>query len=190
MSDESPTPFGFSNTHFHRALWDRSPVGCAVVSRDGRFLEANAAYSLLTGYSITELRDLTFQEITHPNDLAADVSEADYLAEHPSSGGYTLVKRYLRKDNRTVWVELHVSALCLQPGVFNSYLVYAVPLPNAGGYRIEAKDAGVVVRPTTRWVDLFRDNPRETALIFAVLIGVAKGHDLWSLLMEFLKVGK
>jgi len=80
-------------------------MGIARVALDGRFLHCNQRFAEITGYSADELQALSFQDITHPDDLAADVDYARRLAcgEIPT---YYLEKRYLRKDGRPVWVRL------------------------------------------------------------------------------------
>lgn len=171
-------------------LWNRSPVGFAVVSRDGSYTRVNPAYCLLTGYSETELLQKTFQQITHPDDLLADQTESDYLASHPESGGYTMVKRYIRKDNRTVWIELHVSPICGPNGEFERFLVYAVPLPNSGGYKVEESGSGVVVRPVTRWVDIIKDNPRESLVLFSLLFATFKFDLAIQILKSLLQINE
>ena len=95
-------------------LWrltvERSPVGMTLVSPDGRLLSANRALCQMLGYSEQELRQLSFQQITHPEDLAADVT----LYEETLAGvrsSYRMVKRYLRSDGHVVWGDLSVALL-------------------------------------------------------------------------------
>src|SRR6185312_13259325 len=54
------------------AAFHASPHGVAIVGLDGRFLHVNQKLAEIVGYSVAELKDLTFQEITHPDDLDAD----------------------------------------------------------------------------------------------------------------------
>jgi PAS domain S-box-containing protein len=82
-----------------------SPIGMALLDPDGRWLEVNRALCEMIGYSEYELRARTFQEITHPDDLDADLalSRRMYDGEIPS---YQMEKRYIRKDGEVVWVLL------------------------------------------------------------------------------------
>src|SRR5918999_5296968 len=50
-----------------------SAIGMALVAPDGRFLEVNPALCRLVGYTRDELLARTFQDITHPDDLEADL---------------------------------------------------------------------------------------------------------------------
>lgn len=85
-----------------------APIGMALVSLDGEFLKVNQSACELLGYPEPELLRQTFQMLTHPDDLDADMSELRRLIageiEH-----YTLPKRYVRKDGDQVWASLSVS---------------------------------------------------------------------------------
>lgn len=93
-----------------RLAFDHAPIGMALVARDGHFLQVNPSYCELVGYSAQELRNLTFQAITHPEDLDRDVTHAQKLLageiEH-----YSMEKRYYHKRGHVVWVLLHVSVV-------------------------------------------------------------------------------
>ena len=72
-----------------RFLWDAAPIGLAKVSRDGKFISVNPRFAEMVGYSASELAyNKTFQQITHPDDLDADVSEAEALAADPEKRHY------------------------------------------------------------------------------------------------------
>jgi PAS domain S-box-containing protein len=85
-----------------------APIGMALVSLEGRFIDVNPALCDLLGRSREELSELTFQELTHPDDLEADLSLLEDLI-----GGrierYELEKRYLRPDGSVLWGRLYVS---------------------------------------------------------------------------------
>ncbi len=87
-----------------------APIGLATVSLEGRFMDANQSLSIITGYCKEELLALTFQEITHPEDLESDLDNARKLI----SGAipfYKMEKRYIRKDGSIVWIQLTASLL-------------------------------------------------------------------------------
>jgi PAS domain S-box-containing protein len=95
-------------------LWqltvEHSPVGTTLVAPDGRLLSANQALCDMLGYSEAEMRALTFQQITHPDDLAEDLALLEAtLAGHRSS--YRLRKRYLHADGHVVHGDLSVALL-------------------------------------------------------------------------------
>ncbi len=91
-----------------RRAFDDAPNGMALVAPDGRFLRVNGALCEIVGYPEPDLLARTFQDITHPDDLAADLAQAGRtLAGEVSS--YQMEKRYLHKDGRAVWALLGVS---------------------------------------------------------------------------------
>lgn len=91
-----------------RATFDNAAVGVAHVSLDGRWLLVNDRLLEITGYSRTELLARTFQQITHPDDLEADLTSLEELLQGRTDS-YKTEKRYIRKDRSTVWVDLTVS---------------------------------------------------------------------------------
>jgi PAS domain S-box-containing protein len=93
-----------------RLTFEEAPIGMALVALDGRFVRVNRALCEIVGYSSDELTGLTFQAITHPDDLDADLALAGQLArgEIPR---YQLEKRYIRKDGTIVDIVLSASIL-------------------------------------------------------------------------------
>ncbi|RAR65921.1 PAS domain S-box-containing protein/diguanylate cyclase (GGDEF)-like protein [Paraburkholderia unamae] len=91
-----------------RTVFQQTPIGKAVVDLDGRFLDVNQKFTQIIGYEESELRKLTFASVTHPADVAADLTHvAELLAGRQAS--YAMEKRYLRPDGTSVWVNLAVS---------------------------------------------------------------------------------
>ncbi len=91
-----------------RATFEHAAVGIAHVALDGRFLIVNRQFSAICGYPQEELLKLTFQDITHPQDLEIDQANVQSLIEGRSQT-YSIRKRYLRKDGSQVWINLTVS---------------------------------------------------------------------------------
>ena len=77
-----------------QTLWQHSVVGLALVDNEGRFTDANPALCGYLEYTIAELQSRTFQSVTHPDDVAADVHMARSVAEKRAEG-YDMVKRYI-----------------------------------------------------------------------------------------------
>ena len=88
-----------------RNAFDYAVIGMALVSLDGHFLKVNRSLCEITGYSEQELLATTFQAITHPDDLDADLDYANQLlsSEIPS---YQMEKRYFHKQGYIVWILL------------------------------------------------------------------------------------
>jgi PAS domain S-box-containing protein len=93
----------------YRSTFELAAIGVAHVSAEGRWLRVNRKLCEIVGYSEEELLRMTFQEITHPDDLSADIEDTEKVrtGEIPN---FTMEKRYIRKDKSVVWVNLTVSA--------------------------------------------------------------------------------
>jgi len=97
-----------SEARFRQAV-HASPIATTLSTVDGRFVDVNDAACRFFGRSRAELLELTFAEITHPDDRATSMQERERLI----GGELDLVnrqKRYLRPDGTTVWGELSLSA--------------------------------------------------------------------------------
>ena len=88
-----------------RSSFEAAAIGMALVSTEGRFIDANSALCQLVGYSHEELLQKTFQEITHPDDLDVDLDYARQLVAGERAS-YQMEKRYFHKDGHIVWVLL------------------------------------------------------------------------------------
>jgi diguanylate cyclase (GGDEF)-like protein/PAS domain S-box-containing protein len=94
-------------TRFETAFSD-APIGMTLVALDGRFLKVNRALCELTGYTEDELQGLTFQDITHADDLDVDLAHVGDLIDGRRDK-YQMEKRYLTKSGAVIWVQLSVS---------------------------------------------------------------------------------
>lgn len=89
-----------------RALFEQAPLGIALIdSTTGRFLNLNPQYGRIVGYSESELLQLTYKQISHPDDLQGDMTNMQQLHEGELST-FQMEKRLYRKDNSVVWVNL------------------------------------------------------------------------------------
>lgn len=98
-----------SEAQFRSAL-ENAPIGMALVSLEGRFTRVNTALCQIVGYTEAELMQLTFQQITVPDDLDLDLENLQRLIEG-AVPRYKMEKRYVRKDRSEVWIQLTASAL-------------------------------------------------------------------------------
>jgi diguanylate cyclase (GGDEF)-like protein/PAS domain S-box-containing protein len=90
------------------AAFHAAPHGVAIVGVDGTFLHVNQKLAAIVGYSVDELKDLTFQEITHPEDLGADLTQVEGLLSG-ALDTYEMEKRYYTKEGHLIWVLLAVA---------------------------------------------------------------------------------
>ncbi len=93
-----------------RETFDEAPIGVALVGPNGRWLEVNRAVCEIVGYSEAELLALTFQDISHPDDLEADLQKLGQVLTGEILT-YQMEKRYFHKDGHAIWAKLSVSLI-------------------------------------------------------------------------------
>ncbi len=93
-----------------RVLFNQTISGIAQTDLTGRFVLVNDRYCQIVGRSREELLKLRMQDITHPEDLVANVKKFRALARGTGEN-FVIEKRYLRPDASTVWVHNDVSAI-------------------------------------------------------------------------------
>jgi PAS domain S-box-containing protein len=93
-----------------RATFENAAVGVALVDTEGSILRANNSFARMLGYSVAELTTKTFQDLTHPDDLANNLSvfSKTLVGETES---YSIEKRYVRQDGGIVWASLTVGCV-------------------------------------------------------------------------------
>jgi diguanylate cyclase (GGDEF)-like protein/PAS domain S-box-containing protein len=91
-----------------RSIFNLASVGIVLVAPDGGWIGANAALCHLLQYSADELKRLSFGELTHPDDLPAELVLRQQLIAG-EIGHYQLEKRYRRKDGRWTWANVSVT---------------------------------------------------------------------------------
>lgn len=96
---------GNDNDGRFRATFAQAAIGFAHVDPEGRWLEANQQLCDIVGYGQDELTSLTFRDLTHPDDLDADL-ECIRSVLRDSARAYSLRKRYVRKNGSPVWIDL------------------------------------------------------------------------------------
>lgn len=91
-----------------RSTFEQAAVGIAHVALDGRYVRANQKICDILGYSGEEFADLTFRDITHPDDLGEIVEQLRLLLSGEVNTFYS-EKRMVRKDGSFVWINLTAS---------------------------------------------------------------------------------
>ena len=104
-----------------RATFENAAVGVALVGADGSILRANNSFARMLGYSVEELKTRTFQDLTHPEDLASNLSVLNKTLVGEADS-YCIEKRYIRKDGSIVWASLTVGCVRKTDGVVDYFV--------------------------------------------------------------------
>ncbi len=94
---------------FH-AYFDYSIVGLAITSPNRGWLEVNDALCETLGYSREEFTRLTWDQVTHPDDLAAELVQFERMLAGEIES-YTMDKRFIHKHGHWVYARLAASAV-------------------------------------------------------------------------------
>lgn len=112
---------------FYRGVFDQAPIGVAIVN-DRNFIyrsrfghdAINPMFEKILGRNSGELSNLEWTEITHPDDLQADLENFNRFIKGEING-YTMEKRFIRPDGSFVWTNMIISPL---RGIYDDHSVH------------------------------------------------------------------
>ena len=106
-----------------QALFEQAAVGMIVLDAQTlRILQVNARFCAMTGYPPEALIGRPIEEITHPEDVAADQETRERLSSDRGTPLLRREKRYRRADGSAVWAQLTVSLLRNAQGELIAYV--------------------------------------------------------------------
>lgn len=108
-------------------VFNNSSVGMALIGLDGRWLEINKSLCNSLGYTRAELVNLTFQDVTHPDDYLKDLNFLDQLIEGKIDN-YQIEKRYFHKKGHVVYVILSVTKVTKIDGSLSHFISQVVDI--------------------------------------------------------------
>lgn len=98
-----------------QSAFESPAIGMALQSLDGRWQAVNDALAEMLGYSSDELIQMSFQDITHPDDLDKNIEELQRLMTGAAKR-FQMDKRYIHRDGSIVSVILTVSLVTDRDG--------------------------------------------------------------------------
>ncbi|HZV12550.1 MAG TPA: PAS domain S-box protein [Candidatus Kapabacteria bacterium] len=105
-----------------RGIFEHTPIGMALISLDGKFLQVNAALEDMLGYSAEELCALpSIGAITHPDDVKVSFRVMSEIQKKKINTA-SFEKRYIHKQGYVVWVAVN-SALITDAAKNPLYLI-------------------------------------------------------------------
>ena len=102
-------------------LFERSATSMCVVSPKGEFMLVNPALCRMLGRPASELIGMRWQEVTHPDDVQADLDHVE-RAFATDTGGFRMLKRFIRADGGIVWGDLNTSYICNDEGTIRNWV--------------------------------------------------------------------
>ena len=93
-----------------RLTFEQAAVGMAYADLSGRFTRVNSKMSDFLGYSVEELLHMNYRDITHPEDLPANIREVEELIDGKRDLFFR-EKRYVRQGGSIVWGKVSSSLL-------------------------------------------------------------------------------
>jgi diguanylate cyclase (GGDEF)-like protein/PAS domain S-box-containing protein len=94
-----------------RSYFELPLAGRAITSPSAGWIDVNATLCEMLGYTRAELLQMTWMELTHPDDLAADAAQFQRVMAGEIEG-YALEKRFIHRDGHSVYA--HIAVHCLR----------------------------------------------------------------------------
>ncbi|MGK7902409.1 MAG: PAS domain S-box protein [Hormoscilla sp.] len=113
-----------SETRF-RAIFKQAAMGIAVAGSNGRFVQVNQRFCEFIGYTESELLEMSFHQVTHPEDLRGDVEYQRQILAGKRDNFSNKENRFICKNRELRWGNLSVAAIRNQLGAV-TYLVGAI----------------------------------------------------------------
>ncbi|WP_425253078.1 EAL domain-containing protein [Janthinobacterium sp. NFX145] len=94
-----------------RTMFEEAPMGIALIDTvSGQFLDINPRYLAISGRSLEHMKQTSWMEISHPDDVAGELEQVAQLLAR-SLHGFRHAKRIVRPDGGVVWVDASVTAI-------------------------------------------------------------------------------
>ena len=113
-----------------RGMFTGAAAGIAISTPKGYYLQANAAYCRMLGYTEAELKTMNFASVTHPDDLHLNLAMRDELLAGQRQS-LIMEKRYVKKNGDIVWARTSVSATHSVGGETATLIVMAEDITEA-----------------------------------------------------------
>ena len=106
-----------------REVFEHAPVGICIAGPDAKFVQVNAAYCKMLGYTEEELLGTCWTQILHPDDLASSQQKMKQLIEEPN-GWVAQDHRNIHRSGKVVWVRAQVSLVQKEDGSPSYFLIH------------------------------------------------------------------
>jgi PAS domain S-box-containing protein len=100
-----------------RSSFNLPLIGMAITSSEKRFIEVNHRLCEILGYRREELVQMDWAQITLPDDLPSNINPFNRMLAGEVNG-YSLDKRFIRKDGQIVYTTISVACVHKPDGTF------------------------------------------------------------------------
>ena len=90
-----------------KSIFQNTPVGESITGLDGT-MQINDTFCDMLGYTLDELKDKNWKEITHPDDIAETSSVVKSLMDGEAAYAQ-FEKRYIHKNGNIVWADVRTA---------------------------------------------------------------------------------
>ena len=132
-----------------RAIFDYAMVGIATTSPDKGWLTVNPALCRIFGYEAVELKQKTWAELTHPDDIDSDIKQFEMVLSGQSDG-YSMEKRFIRKDGSLVHAFISARAIRTPEGAVDYFVAIVEDVSN---WVLAEQQWGESVKTLQRFID-------------------------------------
>ncbi|MDC0946292.1 PAS domain S-box protein [Nitrospinaceae bacterium] len=97
-----------------RTIFEESPLGVALIdSLTGQIYGVNRKFADIAGRSLSEMENIDWMSITHPDDIQEDLDNMAALNAGKITG-FNMEKRYIKLDGFYVWISMTISPLTVE----------------------------------------------------------------------------
>lgn len=100
-----------------RTIFEKAPIGITLCDREGKLILSNEAFIKMIGYTLSELKEISWRDYTHPEDIDRDWNLFNKLISNEIDS-YIIEKRFVRKDGKIINVNLNTKAIFDNDGNF------------------------------------------------------------------------
>lgn len=111
----------FESREIFRNVFVHSAAGIAIADLSGSYINVNPSFSMMLGYTVDEMLEKNFRDITHHDDLDADLTFLGQLKSEEINS-FSMEKRYVHKNGTPVWAYITVSIIRNSDGAPVYYL--------------------------------------------------------------------
>jgi PAS domain S-box-containing protein len=105
----------------YRGYFELGLIGMAITSPDKGWIDVNDHLCDIFGYEKEEILKMTWADLTHPDDLEADLAQFNRVLSGEIDG-YSMEKRFIRKDGEIIQTQLSVRCLRTADGSVDYFL--------------------------------------------------------------------